>query len=55
MSKKKNKVPKITEEEYYAYIAGLKNDAALFNSDGKMIVPPPFISSSDGNKKNKAD
>ena len=29
MGKKKNKVLKITEEEYFAYVAGLKNDAAL--------------------------
>ena len=33
MGKKKNKIAKLTEEEYYAYISGLKNDTALFNSD----------------------
>ncbi|MDE7329905.1 MAG: hypothetical protein K2N30_02250 [Clostridia bacterium] len=44
MGKKKNKVPKITEEEYFAYVAGLKNDAALFDADGKMAVPAPFVS-----------
>lgn len=42
MGKKKNKIPKLTEEQYYAYIAGLKDDAALFNSNGDMIVPSPF-------------
>lgn len=26
MGKKKNKIPKITEEQYFAYIAGLKNN-----------------------------
>lgn len=26
MAKKKNKIPKITEEQYFAYIAGLKNN-----------------------------
>lgn len=53
MSKKKNKVPKITEEEYYAYIAGLKNDAALFASDGKMLVPPPFAAQDMANPERK--
>lgn len=53
MSKKKNKVPKITEEEYYAYIAGLKNDAALFASDGKMLVPPPFAAQEMVNPERK--
>ena len=42
MGKKKNKVLKITEEEYFAYVAGLKNDAALFAADGKLLVPQPF-------------
>lgn len=50
MGKKKNKVPKITEEEYFAYVAGLKNDAALFDANGKMTVPAPF---SDGKKNDK--
>ncbi|MDE7082398.1 MAG: hypothetical protein K2O89_01680 [Clostridia bacterium] len=44
MGKKKNKIAKLTEEQYYAYIAGLKEDAALFSADGKMIVPSPFKS-----------
>ena len=44
MGKKKNKVAKITEEQYYAYIAGLKNDAALVDTNGELIVPEPFKS-----------
>ena len=55
MSKKKNKVPKITEEQYYAYIAGLKNNAAPFSADGKIIIPPTINCSSDGDIKNEAD
>lgn len=44
MGKKKNKIAKLTEEQYFAYIAGIENDAALFGADGKMIVPAPFDS-----------
>ena len=44
MGKKKNKINKITEEQYYAYVAGLKNDAALVDANGKLIVPEPFQS-----------
>lgn len=44
MGKKKNKIARLTEEQYYAYIAGLKNDAALFDANGDMIVPAPFNS-----------
>ena len=48
MGKKKNKIAKLTEEQYYAYIAGLKddgvNDAALFDSNGDMLIPSPFDS-----------
>lgn len=39
MAKKKNKVPKLTEEQYFAYIAGLKNDAALFTPAGDLLIP----------------
>lgn len=42
MGKKKNKIAKLTEEQYFAYIAGLKNEPALFDASGKMIVPTPF-------------
>ena len=39
MSKKKRKVPRLTEEQYNAYIATLKENAALYNADGKLLVP----------------
>ena len=42
---KKNKIKKITDEQYLAYIAGLKDDpapAALFDADGKMAVPEAY-------------
>lgn len=39
---KKNKIKKITDEQYLQYIAGLKNDAALFSADGEMLVPDNF-------------
>ncbi len=49
MGKKKNKVQKLTEQEYYAYIAGLKNEeAAFFGPDGKLIIPDAFKSDIDG-------
>ena len=44
MGKKKNKIARLTEEQYYAYIAGLKEDAALFSANGDMVVPSPFKS-----------
>jgi len=48
MGKKKNKIAKLTEEQYYAYIAGLRedgqNDAALFDANGDMVIPAPFKS-----------
>ena len=40
MSKKKHKVPKLTDEQYNEYIAALRNDAALYMHDGKEFVPP---------------
>ena len=46
MGKKKNKIAKLTEEQYVAYIAGLKNTAAIVNPDGSVLVP-------DGLKKEK--
>ena len=39
MGKKKNKIAKLTEEQYVAYIAGLKNTAAVVNPDGSMLIP----------------
>jgi hypothetical protein len=40
MSTKKQKIPKLTEQQYNAYIATLKGDAALYNGDGSYMVPP---------------
>ena len=39
---KKNKIKKLTDEQYYAYIMGLKNNAALFDASGDVIVPDVF-------------
>lgn len=53
MVKKKNKIAKITEEQYFAYIAGLKNDgAALFDADGEMLIPREFT---DDDNKSEGD
>ena len=46
----KKKIVKLSEEEYYRYIMGLKNDAVLFNADGDVVVPDEF--KKDKNKKN---
>lgn len=40
---KKNKIKKLTDEQYLAYIAGLKDDASLFSADGELIVPDAFV------------
>lgn len=40
MSAKKRKIPKLTDEQYNAYIATLKEEASLYSADGKMVVPP---------------
>ncbi len=53
MGKKKNKVPKITEEEYYAYVSGLKNEASLFSADGKITVPSPLLIDKERKPKHK--
>lgn len=40
---RKSRVKKITDEQYFAYIAGLEdNDAALFDADGDMLIPEAF-------------
>lgn len=50
MGKKKNKIARLTEEEYFAYIAGLKNDAAFRDPNGDALIPSPF--KPDGANKN---
>lgn len=39
---KKNKIKKLTDDQYFAYIMGLKDNAALFDSNGDVIVPDVF-------------
>jgi hypothetical protein len=39
MSKSKHKVRKLTDEQYNAYISTLKEDPALYSSDGTAFVP----------------
>lgn len=36
---KKKKIAKLTDQQYFEYIMSLKDDAALFNADGEMLVP----------------
>lgn len=38
----KKKIVKLTDAQYLEYIAGLKDDAALFDADGNMLVPDEF-------------
>ncbi len=35
----KKKIRKLTDEQYNAYIASLKYDAASYNADGSRVVP----------------
>lgn len=51
----KKKIVKLSEEEYYRYIMGLKNDAALFNADGDVIVPDEFKKDKSNNDNKKSD
>lgn len=45
MSKKKNKIPRLTDEQYNLYIAGLRNNetsneaAPYFDDEGNLIIP----------------
>ena len=39
MGKKKKKIPKLTEAQYVAYITSLRDDAALYNTNGEEFVP----------------
>lgn len=50
MSKNKKKIKKLSAEQYNEYIASLKNPAALFSADGKMLVPDEY-KSEENNKK----
>lgn len=46
---KKNKIKKLTDDQYYAYIMGLKDNAALFDYKGDVIVPDVFENGDKGN------
>lgn len=48
---KKNKIRKLTDEQYLAYIAGLKNDASLFSPTGELIVPDAFVKTEKNEEK----
>lgn len=39
MAKKHKKVPKLNDEQYYAYIMSLRDEPALYKSDGEAFVP----------------
>lgn len=41
MGRKKNKIAKITEEQYYAYIAGLRKTPRCSARTAKRLSPPP--------------
>jgi hypothetical protein len=38
-SKNKQKVKRLTDEQYNAYISTLKEDPAFYNADGSQFVP----------------
>lgn len=42
MGKKKKKIAKLTEEQYVAYIAGLKDGVVPCNSNGDLFIPDQF-------------
>ncbi len=51
MSKNKKKIRKLTDEQYNEYIAVLRKDAALYNADGEMFVPPSIERPQNGKKQ----
>lgn len=50
MGKKRKKIAKITEEQYIAYVAGLKDGTVPCNSNGDLYIPEQFKAES-GDKK----
>lgn len=52
---KKNKIKKITDEQYLRYIAGLKNGAALFNTNGDITIPDIFADNTEEEKDKQGD
>ena len=51
---KKKKIAKLTEQQYYEYIMGLKDTAALFNANGEILIPDE-IKKDDDKKDEQAD
>lgn len=45
---RKNKVRKLTDEQYNAYITSLKYDAASYNADGSRVVPDELADEDGG-------
>ena len=45
---KKNKIKKLTDDQYYAYIMGLRDNAALFDYKGDVTIPDAFENSENG-------
>ena len=39
MSKRKKKITKLTDEQYYSYIMSLKDEPALYGLDGEAFIP----------------
>ena len=52
---KKKKIAKLTEMQYYAYIMSLKDDGALFDAKGEMLVPDDIKQEENNEKDNLAD
>ena len=52
---KKKKIVKLNDRQYYEYIMSLKDDAALFNADGEMLVPEEIKKDENGDKNDLAD
>ena len=51
MSGKKRKIRKLTDEQYNAYIATLKDEPALYSANGKTVVPPEIDMRKDDKKQ----
>ncbi len=47
----KKKIKKLTDEQYNEYIAVLRQDAALYDPDGKIFVPQEITPPRDEKKE----
>lgn len=50
MSNRKNKIPKLSEQQYNEYVATLQSDAALYNADGTIFVPEKTFDTNDSDE-----